>query len=150
MRFYIIAGEASGDLQGSKLVQALQALHADTHCRAWGGDLMAAAGASIDKHIRELAFMGIVDVLRNLLNIKRNFVQCKQNIQDFKPDAIILIDYSGFNLRMAAWAKQHGYRVGRSEHSSRQDSRKPFVNERNFVKKTKKILSRWGKNKVLI
>ncbi len=111
MRFYIIAGEASGDLQGSKLLQALQSLDAGTHCRAWGGDLMAAAGASIDKHIRELAFMGIVDVLRNLLNIKRNFVQCKQNIQDFKPDAIILIDYSGFNLRMAAWAKQQGYRV---------------------------------------
>lgn len=111
MKFYIIAGEASGDLHGSNLVKALRAGAAGVEVRAWGGDLMAEAGAEVVKHYRELAFMGFVEVVKNLPAILRNFRQCKSDILQFQPDALVLIDYPGFNLRMARWAREQGIRV---------------------------------------
>jgi len=111
MRLYLIAGEASGDLHGSNLLKALHARQPGLSCRAWGGDLMQDAGATLVKHYRELAFMGFVEVAKNLRTILRNIEYCKQDILAFKPDALVLIDYPGFNLRIARWAKQQGIRV---------------------------------------
>lgn len=111
MRYYIIAGEASGDLHGSNLVKAIHALDARADIRCWGGDKMEAAGATLVKHYRELAFMGFVEVLMHLRTIMRNMDFCKQDILAYKPDVLVLIDYPGFNLRIAAWAKQQGIRI---------------------------------------
>jgi len=111
MKYYLIAGEASGDLHGSRLIQALQELDSDAGFRAWGGDLMAARGAQLVKHYRDLAFMGFAEVARNLRTILRNIRYCKEDISEFQPDALILIDYPGFNLRIAKWAKQQGLKV---------------------------------------
>lgn len=111
MRYYFIAGEASGDLHGSRLAAALKTADAQAEIRGWGGDLMSKEGVSIVKHIKELAIMGIVQVILKLPQIYRNFNFCHKDILDFKPDAIVLIDYSGFNLRIAKWAKQKGFRV---------------------------------------
>lgn len=111
MRLYLIAGEASGDLHGSNLLKALHAQQTGLDCRAWGGDLMQNAGATLVKHYRELAFMGFVEVAKNLPTILRNISFCKQDILDFKPDALVLIDYPGFNLRIARWAKEQGIKV---------------------------------------
>ncbi|MDO8367713.1 MAG: lipid-A-disaccharide synthase [Saprospiraceae bacterium] len=111
MRLYLIAGEASGDLHGSNLLKALYAQQPDLACRAWGGDLMQNTGATLVKHYRELAFMGFVEVAKNLRTILRNIDFCKRNILDFQPDALVLIDYPGFNLRIARWAKQQGIPV---------------------------------------
>ena len=110
-RLYVIAGEASGDLHGSNLAKALQAINPNLSIRGWGGDLMSAAGVNIVKHYRELAFMGFVEVLRHLPEILRNFKKCKQDILAFRPDAVVLIDYPGFNIRMAKWLKQQGIKV---------------------------------------
>ncbi|MFN0174690.1 MAG: lipid-A-disaccharide synthase [Saprospiraceae bacterium] len=111
MRLYLIAGEASGDLHGSNLLKALYAQKPDLSCRAWGGDMMQNAGATLVKHYRELAFMGFVEVAKNLRTILRNIAFCKRDILDFQPDALVLIDYPGFNLRMARWAKTQGIPV---------------------------------------
>ncbi|MBL7828645.1 MAG: lipid-A-disaccharide synthase [Saprospiraceae bacterium] len=111
MKFYIIAGEASGDLHGGNLLKALKAHASDVQCRAWGGDLMQQAGATLVKHYRELAFMGFIEVAKNLRTILKNIDFCKTDILNYKPDAIILIDYPGFNLRIAKWAKMQGIRV---------------------------------------
>jgi lipid-A-disaccharide synthase len=111
MKYYIIAGEASGDLHGSRLTAAIKSDDPDAEIRGWGGDLMQKEGVTIVKHIRELAIMGVVQVLLKLPQIFRNFSFCHKDILDFKPDAIVLIDYSGFNLRIAKWAKQKGFRV---------------------------------------
>ena len=94
MKYYIIAGEASGDLHGSRLVAAIKSEDKHAEIRAWGGDLMQTEGATIVKHIRELAIMGIVQVLLKLSEIFRNFSFCHADILSFQPDAIILIDYS--------------------------------------------------------
>ena len=111
-RVYIIAGEASGDLHGGNLTKALfAAAHADGKellVRAWGGDRMAAAGAEVVKHYRDLAFMGFTQVIMNLRTILRNIAVCKEDIVRFKPDALVLIDYPGFNLRIAEWAHEQG------------------------------------------
>lgn len=111
MRYYIIAGEASGDLHGSNLIKELhkQDAHADIRC--WGGDRMEAAGATLVKHYRELAFMGFVEVLMHLRTILRNIDTCKKDIIAYKPDVLVLIDYPGFNMRIAEWAKQQGIKV---------------------------------------
>ena len=111
MKYYIIAGEASGDLHGSNLIKEL--VKSDTSCeiRCWGGDLMEKSGAQIIKHYRDLAFMGFTEVIKNLPTILNNISFCKKDIEDYQPDAIILIDYPGFNLRIAKWAKQKGYKV---------------------------------------
>ena len=103
MKYYIIAGEASGDLHGSNLIRALQNLDSQAVIRAWGGDMMAEAGADIRKHYRDLAFMGFLEVVKNLRTITRNLAFCKRDILEFQPDVIIFIDYPGFNLRIAKW-----------------------------------------------
>lgn len=109
MRYYIIAGEASGDLHGSYLVKRLHQKDREAHIRCWGGDLMASAGAEVVKHYRDLAFMGFAEVVKNLPTILRNLRFCKEDIKAFNPHVVILIDYPGFNLRMAEWAKKNGY-----------------------------------------
>jgi lipid-A-disaccharide synthase len=111
MRYYIIAGEASGDLHGSNLIKELKKLDQEATIRCWGGDLMQAAGAELVKHYRDLAFMGFLEVVKNLGTILRNLKFCKEDILAFKPDTLILIDYPGFNLRIAEWAKEQGIRV---------------------------------------
>ncbi|HRH37079.1 MAG TPA: lipid-A-disaccharide synthase [Flavobacteriales bacterium] len=119
-RIYIIAGEASGDLHGGNLVRELfklsggpleQPATSPLLIRAWGGDRMAAAGAEVVKHYRDLAFIGYTQVIMNLRTILRNMELCKQDILAFKPDALILIDYPGFNLRIAEWAHGKGIPV---------------------------------------
>lgn len=111
MKYYIIAGEASGDLHGSNLIKELKKLDATATFRCWGGDKMREAGGELVKHYRELAFMGFAEVLMNLRTIFRNLKFCKQDILEHKPDALILIDYPGFNLRIAKWARQHGLKI---------------------------------------
>lgn len=111
MKYYILAGEASGDLHGSNLIKALRKKDAAAQIRCWGGDRMQSAGAELVKHYRDLAFMGFTEVLANLPTILRNFSIAKADIDAFQPDVLILIDYPGFNLRMAKWAKEKGYRV---------------------------------------
>ena len=112
MRYYLIAGEASGDLHGSNLVRELKLQDSDAHFRFFGGDLMGAqAGVPPVKHYREMAFMGFIRVLMNLRKISRNMDQCKADIVDFKPDVIILIDFAGFNLRIAEFAKSIGLKT---------------------------------------
>ena len=110
-RYYIIAGEASGDLHGSNLIKALIKTEPDAIIRCWGGDLMEAAGATLVKHYRELAFMGFWEVIKNLPTILRNLRFCKQDILQFKPDVLVCIDYPGFNLRMAEWANQQDLKI---------------------------------------
>ena len=109
MKYYIIAGEASGDLHGSNLIKELQQLDAGADIRCWGGDKMQATGATLVKHYKELAFMGFMEVVKNLPAILKNFKFCKTDITAYHPDVIIFIDYPGFNLRMAEWAKEHNY-----------------------------------------
>ena len=111
MKYYIISGEASGDLHGSNLIKEIQQLDNAANIRCWGGDLMEAAGAEVVKHYRELAFMGFVEVIQNIGTIFKNIKFCKQDIDSFKPDVLILIDYPGFNLRIAAWAKKRKIKV---------------------------------------
>ncbi len=111
MKYYIIAGEASGDLHGSNLIKELKKLDAIATIRCWGGDKMQQAGGELVKHYRELAFMGFWEVLKNISTILRNLQFCKKDIEQFQPDTLILIDYPGFNLRIAKWAKQKGLRI---------------------------------------
>ena len=106
MKYYIIAGEASGDLHGSNLMKALYVKDPSAEIRFWGGDLMEQAGGTIVKHYRELAFMGFVEVLLNLKTILKNIAVCKEDIVQFQPDVLIFIDYPGFNMRIAKWAKE--------------------------------------------
>ena len=111
MKYYIISGEASGDLHGSNLIKELHVQDASANIRCWGGDLMQAAGATLVKHYSELAFMGFAEVIKNLPAIFRNIKFCKEDIIAFRPDVIILIDYPGFNLRIAEWAKKQGFSI---------------------------------------
>jgi len=111
MKYYIIAGEASGDLHASNLMKEIfkQDSKADIHF--WGGDLMQQVGGTLVKHYKELSFMGFIEVLLNISTIFKNITFCKEDIARFKPDVIIFIDYSGFNLRIAKWAKQQGFKT---------------------------------------
>lgn len=111
MKYYIIAGEASGDLHGSNLMKALYQEDANAVIRFWGGDLMQKTGGTLVKHYRELAFMGFIEVISNLKTILSNIAFCKKDILTFNPDAIIFIDYPGFNMRIAAWAKTNGIKT---------------------------------------
>lgn len=111
MKYYIIAGEASGDLHGSNLVKELHKIDGQANIRCWGGEKMENAGATLVKHYRDLAFMGFAEVVKNLPTILRNLKDCKKDIAAFKPDALILIDYPGFNLRIAKWAREQGLNV---------------------------------------
>lgn len=108
MKYYIIAGEASGDLHASNLMLALQEKDSSADFRFWGGDLMEKAGGILVKHYRELAFMGFWEVITNLRTILKNIKACKADIAQFQPDALIFVDYPGFNMRIAKWAKQQG------------------------------------------
>ncbi len=111
MKYYIIAGEASGDLHGANLIASLKKKDPYAKIRAWGGNLMKKQGATLVKHYRDLAFMGFVEVLLHLKTILRNLSFCKKDILKFKPDAIILIDYPGFNLKIAKFAHKHNIKV---------------------------------------
>ncbi len=111
MKYYIIAGEASGDLHGANLITSLKKKDPRAKIRAWGGNLMKKQGATLVKHYRDLAFMGFVEVLLHLRTILRNLRFCKRDIMRFKPDAIILIDYPGFNMKIAKFAHKHGIKV---------------------------------------
>ncbi|WP_373072661.1 lipid-A-disaccharide synthase [Zeaxanthinibacter enoshimensis] len=111
MKYYIIAGEASGDLHGSNLIRELRVQDPDAQIRCWGGDLMQEAGGTLARHYKSMAFMGFFEVIANLGSIFRNISYCKEDIEEFNPDVVIFIDFSGFNLRIAKWAKAKGYRT---------------------------------------
>lgn len=111
MKYYIIAGEPSGDLHGSNLIAALKKKDPRAKIRAWGGNLMRKQGATLIKHYKDLAFMGFVEVLLHLRIILNNLKFCKKDILRFKPDALILIDYPGFNLKIAKFAHEHNIKV---------------------------------------
>jgi lipid-A-disaccharide synthase len=111
MKYYIIAGEASGDLHAANLMKELKEVDATAEFRFWGGELMEAQGGTLVKHYRELAFMGFLEVILNLSTILKNIKFCKKDIENYKPDVLILIDYPGFNMRIAKWAKSLGYKT---------------------------------------
>lgn len=111
MKYYIIAGEASGDLHSSNLMKAIKQKDADADFRFWGGDLMQEQGGKLVKHYRDLAFMGFAEVIMNLRTILGNIAFCKKDLLGWKPDALILVDYPGFNLRIANFAHKKGIKV---------------------------------------
>lgn len=111
MTYYLIAGERSGDLHGGNLIRAIRRHDPDARFRAWGGEQMQEAGATLVRHYREMAFMGFWEVAKNIGAIRRNFRDCERDLLQTRPDVLILIDYAGFNLRMARFAKRHGIRV---------------------------------------
>jgi lipid-A-disaccharide synthase len=111
VKYYIIAGEASGDLHGSNLIRALRDRDPEADVRCWGGDKMAAAGGHIVKHINDLAFMGFAEVVKHLPTILGNISYCKKDILSYNPDVVILIDYPGFNFRLFQFIKQHNFKL---------------------------------------
>jgi lipid-A-disaccharide synthase len=111
MKYFIIAGEQSGDLHGSNLIRELRRADENAAIECWGGDLMEAAGAKLLVHYRDTAFMGFVSVVKNLGTISRNLHLCKRHIAEFNPDVVIFIDYPGFNLRIAEYARKSGFRT---------------------------------------
>ena len=111
MKYYIIAGEASGDLHGSNLVKEIFRIDKNAIIRAWGGEKMMDAGATVIKNYKDLSFMGFYEVMLNLNTILKNIRFCKSDIKKFNPNKIILIDYPGFNLRIAKWAKKNNFFV---------------------------------------
>ena len=111
MKYYIVAGEASGDLHGSNLMKELYKQDTNAEIRFWGGDLMQAVGGTLVTHYKERAIMGFVEVLLNLRKALSFIKSCKKDIAEFKPDVIVFIDNSGFNLRVAKWAKQQGFKT---------------------------------------
>lgn len=111
MKYYVIAGEASGDLHASNLMRSIRMNDPQAEFRAWGGDLMQAQGAELVRHYRDLAFMGFIEVLMHLRTILSNISVCKEDIRNWKPDAVILVDYPGFNLRIAPAVKELGIPV---------------------------------------
>ncbi len=111
MKFYIITGEPSGDLHAANLVHELKKCNNDLQIRAWGGERLLEEGVELAKNIKDTAFMGLWDVLKNLGTIKENLNYCKQDILEFKPNAIVLVDYPGFNLKIAKFAKEQGIKV---------------------------------------
>ena len=111
MRYFIIAGEASGDLHGSNLIKGIREMDKEAQIRCWGGDLMKEAGAELIRHYKEGAIMGFVEVVANLGKLAKNLQDCKNDIVKYNPDAVILIDYPGFNFRIAKFAKERGMRV---------------------------------------
>jgi lipid-A-disaccharide synthase len=111
MKYYLVAGEASGDLHASNLMLGIKKHDPNAEFRFFGGDLMKAQGGTLVKHYREMAFMGFVEVLMNLRSISRNLKLCKEDIKTYKPDVVILVDYPGFNLRIAKFSKESGFKV---------------------------------------
>ena len=111
MKYYIIAGEASGDLHASNLMKEINLLDKNAEFRCWGGDLMKNEGAQLVKHYKELAFMGFIEVLQNIRTIKKNFKLCETDLLNYHPDILILVDYPGFNLRIAKFAHEHNIKT---------------------------------------
>ena len=111
MKYYIIAGEASGDLHGSKLIQEIKKNDPESNFRLWGGDLMSKSGGKVVKSLEELSFMGFYEILINIFTVFKNLSFCKKDIKLFNPDKIIFIDYPGHNLRIAKWAKKQGFKT---------------------------------------
>lgn len=113
MKYYLIAGEPSGDLHGANLIDGLAKADPEAEFRFWGGDRMAAAGGpgNLRKHYRETSFFGVVQVVKNLGTIRRQMRECRDDVAAWNPDVLILIDYPGFNLKMARWAKRQGIRT---------------------------------------
>jgi lipid-A-disaccharide synthase len=111
MKYYLIAGEASGDLQASYLIKELAKADNKADFRGFGGNLMKQQGATIVKHYKELAFMGVEDVLMNIRTIFKNIAFCKEDVQKYNPDVLILVDYPGFNMKIAKWAKANNIKV---------------------------------------
>ncbi len=111
MKYYIIAGEASGDLHGSNLMKAILKQDMEAQFRFWGGDLMQNISDNLVKHYRDLAFMGFLEVIKNIRVILKNISFCKEDILNYNPDVIIFIDYPGFNLRIAKWAKTKKFKT---------------------------------------
>lgn len=111
MKYYIISGEASGDLHGSNLMKSMFEKDPNAEIRFWGGDLMQQVGGTLVKHYKDLSFMGFAEVIMNIGTILKNISFCKTDILEFKPDALILIDYPGFNMRIAEFAKKRGIKV---------------------------------------
>ncbi len=111
MKYYIIAGEASGDLHGANLIKELKLLDASAEFRCWGGDKMQTAGGHLVRHINDLAFMGFVEVLKHLGTILHNLSFCKKDIKAYQPDVVILIDYPGFNFRLFSFLKQNNFKI---------------------------------------
>ena len=113
MKYYLIAGEPSGDLHGANLIKGLRKADPEAQFRFWGGDLMAEAGGreNLQKHYRETSFFGVVQVLKNLPTIRRQMRECQHNVAESAPDVLILVDYPGFNLKMARWAHGRGIRT---------------------------------------
>ena len=107
MKYYLIVGEASGDLHASHLMRALKDIDAEAEFRFFGGDLMTAVGGTRVRHYKELAYMGFIPVLLHLRTILRNMKMCKQDVVDWHPDCLILVDYPGFNLKIAEFVKSH-------------------------------------------
>ncbi|MBN2862860.1 MAG: lipid-A-disaccharide synthase [Bacteroidales bacterium] len=136
MKYFIIAGEQSGDLHGSNLVKELFAADHNAEIYCWGGDLMEAAGAELLMHYRKTAIMGLTAILRNLGTFIKHIDLCKKQIDEYKPDAVILIDFPGFNLRIAKSAKRSGFRV------FYYISPKFWAWKENRVKKVKKYVDR--------
>src|ERR1035437_3097355 len=111
MKYYLIAGEASGDLHGANLIRSIKQEDVHAEFRYFGGDLMSAEGGTLVKHISELAFMGFVEVVLNLTVIFKNLKQAKEDILTYKPDVVILIDFPGFNLKIAEFVKKNSIQV---------------------------------------
>lgn len=113
MKYFLIAGEPSGDLHGANLIKGLRKADPAAEFRFWGGDLMAAAGGAqnLCKHYRETSFFGVVQVLRNLGTIRRQMRECREEVAAWQPDVLILVDYPGFNMKMARWAHARGIRT---------------------------------------
>lgn len=111
MKYYIVAGEASGDLHASNLMKAIKQKDSKASFRCWGGELMQNQGGELVKHYRDLAFMGFIEVILNLRTIFKNIKTCKADIAEHKPDVVILVDYPGFNLRIAPFVKSLGIKV---------------------------------------
>jgi lipid-A-disaccharide synthase len=111
VRYYIVTGEPSGDMHAANLVNELKNIDNNSVVRAWGGNRLISEGVSLAKNIKDTAFMGLWNVLKNLRAIKSNLDFCKRDILDFKPDALILVDYPGFNLKIAEFAKKNGIKV---------------------------------------
>ena len=111
MKYYIIAGEASGDLHGSNLVKSIFQKDPDAEIRAWGGDLMKSEGTDVVMHISQLAFMGFWEVITNLHQISKNFKFCRKDVIDWQPDVLVMIDFPGFNLKLVKWFKERNIKI---------------------------------------
>ena len=134
MKYYIIAGEASGDLHGSNLIRQIKSKDADANIRAWGGSLMQQQGATIVKDYKDLAFMGFVEVVINLRTILKNIKFCKQDILAFNPDVIVFIDYPGFNIKIAEWAKEKNLKQSITYlHKSGHGRKKEYIQLKNVL-----------------